>query len=112
MHLFDSLTADQLGLLRAAARVVLSTDGGSLEEQLHALEVNVRVRPLYTCRPSAEWKPSLPEADALLFDNGYGGFTRDSGDYRITLPPGGRPPRPGAIRSARTVSAPSRAKAG
>ena len=54
----------------------------------------MRVRPLYTCRPSAEWKPSLPEADALLFDNGYGGFTRDSGDYRITLPAGRQTPAP------------------
>ena len=94
VHLFDNLTADQLGLLRAAARVVLSTDGGSLEEQLHALEVSMRVRPLYTCRPSAEWKPLLPEADAMLFDNGYGGFTRDGGNYRITLPAGRQTPAP------------------
>lgn len=94
VHLFDSLTADQLGLLRAAARVVLSTDGGSLAEQLRALEVSVHARPLYTCRPSAQWKPTLPEMDAPLFDNGYGGFTKDSGNYVITLPAGRQTPAP------------------
>ena len=30
----------------------------------------------------------------LLFDNGYGGFTRDGGDYRITLPAGRQTPAP------------------
>ena len=112
VHLFDSLTADQVSLLRAAARVVLSTDGGTLEEQLRILEVSARVRPLYTCRPSAEWNPALPEADATLFDNGYGGFTREGGNYMITLPAGGRPLPHGAIPFARSASAPLRAKAG
>lgn len=94
IHLFDSLTADQLALLRAAARIVLRTSGGSLNDQLHALEMSVRARPLYLCRPSAEWKQRLPAAEALLYDNGYGGFTKDGGDYRITLPPARQTPAP------------------
>ena len=93
IHLFDSLTREQLALLRASARAVFSTDGGTLADQLRALELTVRARPLYACRPSAEWKQALPETDALRFDNGYGGFTRE-GDYQITLPSGRQTPAP------------------
>ncbi len=94
IHLFDSLTEAQLALLRAAARIVLTTQDGSLADQLHALEQSSRGRPLYMCRPSAAWKSALPDGEALLFDNGYGGFTRSEGNYQITLAPGRQTPAP------------------
>ena len=94
IHLFDGLTEEQLALLRASARIVLTTQGGSLTDQLHAMEQGTRGRPLYTCRPSAAWKSVLPEGDTLLFDNGYGGFTRAEGNYQITLAPGRQTPAP------------------
>lgn len=94
IHLFDSLTGEQLALLRASARIVLSSAAGSLIDQLRAMQTGGRARPLYLCRPSTQWKNLLPETDALLFENGYGGFTRAEGNYQITLPPGRQTPAP------------------
>lgn len=94
VHLFDSLPDNQLCLLRAAARLVLNTAAGSLEDQLRALDMSLRMKPAYTCRPSQAWKSTLAPMNDLLFDNGYGGFTRTEGDYVISLPPGRSTPAP------------------
>lgn len=96
VHLLDreSLSAELFSLLLASARVVLRTGSGSLTDQLKALSLSVKGKPLFFCKPSAAWKIALPAMDDLLFDNGYGGFSRADGNYVITLPPGRQTPAP------------------
>ncbi|MEG1570499.1 MAG: hypothetical protein RR431_04830 [Clostridia bacterium] len=96
IHLLDrdGLSAELYGLLKAAARIVLLGEHGSLSEQLKRLTTSVKARPLYACKPSAAWKAALPAIDELLLDNGYGGFGKADGSYVITLPPGRQTPAP------------------
>ncbi|MEG0902342.1 MAG: hypothetical protein RSG96_09485, partial [Clostridia bacterium] len=53
-----------------------------------------RPKPEYMCKPSAAWKVALPAQEELLYDNGYGGFSRTDGSYVITLAPGRQTPAP------------------
>ncbi len=94
VHLFDNLTDESLALLRASARAVFQTTGGSFMEQVRAMESSARIRPLYACRPSAHWKDALPDAEPLLLFNGFGGFVPGDGNYQIVLPPGRQTPAP------------------
>lgn len=96
IHLYDreNLSAELFGLLRASARAVFVTGQGSLDDQMKALSYSVKSKPEYACKPSAAWKVGLPAIDELLFDNGYGGFSKADGNYVITLPPGRQTPAP------------------
>ncbi len=96
IHLFDreNLSLELFSLLRAAARAVFVTGQGSLSEQLKTIGSSVKSRPAYACKPSAAWKIALPAIDDLLYDNGYGGFSKADGNYVITLPPGRQTPAP------------------
>lgn len=86
-------SAEETALLRRSARLVLKASV-SLAEQLDALAYGVFARPLYTCRPSTQWKAELPPVEETLFYNGYGGFTHAEGNYQIFLPPGVQTPAP------------------
>ncbi|MEG1891961.1 MAG: hypothetical protein RR301_11100, partial [Clostridia bacterium] len=96
VHLLDreSLTMELFHLLRAAARIVLKTGQGSLADKLKAMTTAARPKPEYMCKPSAAWKVALPAQEELLYDNGYGGFSRTDGSYVITLAPGRQTPAP------------------
>ncbi len=83
-----------LRLLRRAARLALRQRDGSLPEQLQRTLYNVKPMPTRQTLPPRQW-PELPlEQEVLLFDNGYGGFTQNSGDYVIHLPAGRCTPAP------------------
>ncbi|MGE3539354.1 MAG: glucoamylase family protein [Candidatus Tectimicrobiota bacterium] len=82
--------ADRL-LLHSAARVVLYGDRGTLAEQLGTLLVSSMPLPAFV--PTQETHPEVPVAvpqtppSALLFDNGYGGFSADGREYVIYRTP-------------------------
>jgi cellobiose phosphorylase len=84
----DRLSADDAGLLTAAARAVLGGGRGSLADQLdHRPAATTPPPPLATSRPvaaeSAAETPGPPEG--LLFWNGFGGFTGDGREYVIVI---------------------------
>jgi cyclic beta-1,2-glucan synthetase len=97
----DAMTEDERVLLKTVARVVLSAANGGLEEQLDRHEAAPDL--------PAEWVPgaasappnghpapaAAPARPALLFDNGFGGFTSDGREYVISTD-GNRPPAPWA----------------
>lgn len=95
VHLFNAreLSREQQNLLRAAARLVLSTKEGSLASQLDRMTLSLAEAPLYRHKPSAAWRPALPSMEELRYDNEFGGFTSD-GNYSILLPPGRQTPAP------------------
>jgi cyclic beta-1,2-glucan synthetase len=82
-------------LLLSAARVVLDGAQGTISRQrAHVGAEPARLPPLV---PSlARWAvaESLPRPDALLFDNGLGGFSPDGREYVIHLEPGASTPAP------------------
>jgi cellobiose phosphorylase len=91
----DQLPNEDRILLRAAARVVLDDERGSLSEQLeHRIVLGPRVPDLVPSSPAVAIPPApLPQRD-LLFHNGYGGFTHDGREYVITLVHGQVTPAP------------------
>ncbi len=96
LHLLErqSLSAEVFALLQSSARLVLHTSKGSLQDQLKALLISAKPQATDDPKPSDAWKQSPPEHEPLLFDNTYGGFTQEEGDYVITLPPGKNTPAP------------------
>lgn len=95
------LASDQMdaGLRRgveAAVHVVLGDEHLTLRETLdHALETRIAA-PRLDPGQSESYNPiaALARPDGLLFDNGYGGFDPDNGDYFIHLAPGEHTPAP------------------
>ncbi|NLV58181.1 MAG: hypothetical protein GXY67_05380 [Clostridiales bacterium] len=96
LHLLErqSLSTEIFTLLVSCARLVLRTSKGGILDQLKALLTSVKPQSLEDPKPSGAWKQFPPDAEELLFDNGYGGFSRDLGDYVIILPPGKNTPGP------------------
>lgn len=94
IHLLERerLSEEQVRLLRAAARLALSSDEGALDEQLERLRFSLRKRPGFFCRAD-KTKTAMPAGEELRFFNGYGGFTPNEGDYQIVLAPGRQTPR-------------------
>ncbi len=96
VHLIDlaALSPDTEKLLKAASRLFLSGDRGSLGAHFRALQASAKAA-------SVKWKkedhpspvPPLPPLDRWQF-NGYGGFTLPEGDYVIDLAEGALPPAP------------------
>ena len=92
------MSADDVTLLEAAARLILRGGDGPLAAQLGRALADAP--PL----PPPLLPPGGPEAavaggspgggSVLLFDNGLGGFTADGREYVITLRAGERPPAP------------------
>jgi cyclic beta-1,2-glucan synthetase len=80
----------------AAAHVVLELNGLSLNEELD--------RALARITPPETFEPTMPASygfiaapkrpEGLLFDNGFGGFDVDAGEYVIHLAEGSRTPAP------------------
>jgi cyclic beta-1,2-glucan synthetase len=92
----DRISESDLILIETAARVVIDGDEGSLEEHLERLEYTpIRLPPF---GPMSEAHtasvPVVQRPEGLLFDNGFGGFSEDGGQYIIYLEPGKMTPAP------------------
>ncbi len=92
----EQLSHEDLTLLQAAARVVLSDENGSLAEQMQR---RARPEPLPPALLGARGREvaapvaEVPSRD-LIFANGLGGFTRDGREYIIVQSPGRPTPAP------------------
>jgi cyclic beta-1,2-glucan synthetase len=90
----DQIPQEDLNLLLVVARIALVAARGPLVQQLgappvfHGLPLKQIPEKVAKERPPA----ALKHMD-LMFDNGYGGFTRDGSEYVITLE-NGVPPMP------------------
>ena len=91
----DQMHPDIHNLLLSVARATLEGDGGSIEVQLNRKGVRPEdPAPLVpTSEPAEDPAPQAPRP-ALAFDNGYGGFDPDTGDYVIVLEDGAVTPAP------------------
>ncbi|MCK5506868.1 MAG: cellobiose phosphorylase [Thermodesulfovibrionia bacterium] len=89
----DSMTRD--GII-AAAHVVLKLDGQSLDQKLDRALAAFSTSEKFESTVPASYKamdnPKRP--DGLLFDNGYGGFDAEAGEYVMHLTDGMRTPAP------------------
>jgi cyclic beta-1,2-glucan synthetase len=92
----DQLSQEDQILFQASARIVLSDENGTLEEQLsRRLRPELAVPSLPARSRVAEPPEQLatPTRD-LAFFNGCGGFTQDGREYVIILAPGANTPAP------------------
>jgi cellobiose phosphorylase len=103
-----ALSKEAVILLEAASRVTLRDKDGALANQLFRHGITLAAGdsiPLKTTpgsskpRKTSSAKPVIADAsvtanEALLFENGLGGFTADGREYVITLRGGERPPAP------------------
>jgi cyclic beta-1,2-glucan synthetase len=88
----DQLTEADFVLLHAVSRVVLHANGPSLEAQLRPLVERIAADPL---NPTLEadvhrlladsLEPANSDHQNLLYDNGWGGFSLDGNEYRLTV---------------------------
>ncbi|HEV2095826.1 MAG TPA: protein ndvB, partial [Chthoniobacterales bacterium] len=84
----DQISAEDRVLLQAAARLVLSDENGTLDEQLQRPRLKEKVIPeLEPVRARLPEESTAPPARELVFVNGLGGFTPDGREYVITLQP-------------------------
>ena len=82
-------------LLQSAARIVLDDEKGTLAEQLDHRGILEPLIPALTPTRSASADLTPPPLRRdLLFQNGFGGFTRDGREYIITLQHGQMTPMP------------------
>ncbi|MDE2368268.1 MAG: cyclic beta 1-2 glucan synthetase [Burkholderiales bacterium] len=86
-------------LLQAVARAIVSDRLGTLEQQVGAKRLAERRPPMLV--PMRPHEPSLtspapprPDAAALAYFNGHGGFSADGREYVITTAGARRPPAP------------------
>ena len=91
----EQIPNDDRVLLQSVARIVLDDEKGTLAEQLeHRSVLEPSVPALMPTRSgSADLPTPLPQRE-LIFQNGFGGFTRDGHEYVITLQPGQMTPAP------------------
>jgi cellobiose phosphorylase len=91
----DQIPDEDRILLQATARIVLDDEKGTLAEQLAHRGVFEPVIPaLKPTRLETDGPPPPLPQRSLIFENGYGGFTRDGHEYVITLRPGQTTPAP------------------
>ncbi len=91
----EQFPAEDRLLLQSVARVVLSDENGTLEEQLNRPGPPEPLVPALAPARTPPRDPVVPLAPReLVFNNGLGGFTPDGREYVITLPPGQTTPAP------------------
>ncbi|MBC8001984.1 MAG: cyclic beta 1-2 glucan synthetase, partial [Opitutaceae bacterium] len=91
----EQVPNDDRFLLQSAARIVLDDEKGTLAEQLeHRSVLEPSVPPLRIVRSRSADLPATTPSRELIFQNGFGGFTRDGHEYVITLLPGQMTPAP------------------
>ncbi len=93
----EQISSEDRGLLESVARAVITDGRGTLAEQLDRHRPAEPRIPLLT-RGSNVPPPSLTQAtqpcEALILDNGLGGFSADGCEYVIKLTPGRVTPAP------------------
>ena len=93
----EQISLEDRVLFQSVARVVLSDNRGTLEEQFDARRVAEARPPKLVAsrsrRPETTPADAVVSGDLLLF-NGLGGFSADGREYVITLPPGQVTPAP------------------
>ncbi|MDP2989605.1 MAG: glucoamylase family protein, partial [Kiritimatiellota bacterium] len=93
----EQVTEEDRVLFQAAARVIISDRGGTLESQLErqrrVAPLPPRLRPVRR-RDHVARKEARPTLRKLAFPNGIGGFTEDGREYVIVLTPGTTTPAP------------------
>ncbi|MBF0575130.1 GH36-type glycosyl hydrolase domain-containing protein [Dysgonomonas sp. GY617] len=91
----EQVPREDMLLLQAAARIVLSDELGTLSKQLQSLTIAelqvASFHPTHSVSTKVE-KPLLKRD--LIFENGLGGFTPDGHEYVITLEAGQTTPAP------------------
>ena len=93
----DQMRAPERALLKTAARVVLTDEGGGIAGQIPGYSVPVPHLPAFVPSRSVgqeEPTPALERLEDLQFHNGFGGFSADGREYVIDLPSGARTPLP------------------
>jgi cyclic beta-1,2-glucan synthetase len=112
----DHLSTQDKLLLQAAARAVMTGDGGSLAAQVDRPETTPPLpSPLFVSarrtereRPSGEPGAIAPRGTNLLHANGWGGFTLDGREYviRVDRTDDGARPRKSEIRNPKSEKQP------
>ncbi len=91
----EQIPNDDRVLLQSAARIVIDDEKGTLTEQLeHRSVLDPSVPALTPTRSASSDVPTPLPQRALIFPNGFGGFTRDGHEYVITLQAGQMTPAP------------------
>lgn len=92
----DQMTEPFRRGIEAAAHVVLEDDNKPFREMLDKALQKRDQPPPFVPEPSTPYTavPAILRPDNLLFDNGYGGFDPENGDYLIHLAPEMRTPAP------------------
>ncbi|AGH51992.1 carbohydrate binding protein (plasmid) [Sphingomonas sp. MM-1] len=88
---------ERAALLDRVSRVILDEGGGPLGDQLTRQEQPYHQGPSFIPvdgTAAVHASAPLPRPSNLQFDNGWGGFAPDSGDYVIYLEPGATTPAP------------------
>jgi len=91
----EQVSVEDRVLLQSVARICLDAESGSLLQQMERRRVIEAQVPAFvpTHAPWNSLHTELP-ARELVFNNGYGGFTKDGREYVITLDPGQVTPAP------------------
>ena len=92
----DQMAASLRCGLEAAAHVVLQDEKKTLREMLDKAVEAADQAPPFVPEPSLRYNqvPPIAKPDNLQFDNGFGGFDPETGDYLIQLAPGVHTPAP------------------
>ena len=91
----EQVSAEDRVLLQSVARLVLSDENGTLSEQMERPASPQTPMPLLKpARSALAYGPQPLPARDLIFNNGFGGFTRDGREYVITLLPNQITPAP------------------
>lgn len=91
----EQIPNDDRVLLQSAARIVFDDQGGTLAEQMaHRSVLESLVPVLVPSRTATAEFPAQPPPRELIFQNGYGGFTRDGHEYVVILQAGQSTPAP------------------
>jgi cyclic beta-1,2-glucan synthetase len=91
----DHMQSEVLNLLTSMARVVITGDSGPISLQLDQRAERPRLPDPFMPTHSPETYPEGPSVrPTLLYDNGYGGFDVESGEYVIVLDGGRTTPAP------------------
>ncbi|WP_414660604.1 GH36-type glycosyl hydrolase domain-containing protein [Horticoccus sp. 23ND18S-11] len=91
----EQIPNDDRVLLQSVARILLDDANGTLNEQLE--QRSVPETPIPFLVPSRSYLAEAPrpaQQRDLIYQNGFGGFTRDGREYVITLQPGQVTPAP------------------
>ena len=81
----SKIESDDVSLLYAVSKFVLTGDGGSMQEQVALEESEAMTKAMkFPEEPRSYFLPPVHE-QTLKYDNGLGGFDSDSGEYVIRL---------------------------